>query len=71
MELERQANTPRRRNSRLSTPARIVVGALAIFGAVTLVQWVLTSLLSIVKFGLLVVVIIGVAAWVVSAKASR
>ena len=39
-------------------PARFVIGALAVFGAVSLLQWVLTAVLSIVKFGLLVAVLI-------------
>jgi hypothetical protein len=69
VELERRRHTPRRRG--MSMPARIVMGALAIFGAVTLVSWVLASIISIVKFGLLVVVIVGVGAWVVNAKGSR
>ncbi len=55
----------------MSMPARIVLGALAIFGAVTLVSWVLASIISIVKFGLLIVVILGIGAWVVNAKGSR
>lgn len=69
MEIERRQTSPRRNG--IPMPARIVVGALAVFGAVSLLQWVLTSILSIVKFGLLVVVVVGVAAWVVSAKGSR
>jgi hypothetical protein len=55
----------------MSMPARLVLGALAIFGAVTLVSWVLASIIAFVKFGLLVIVIIGVGAWVVNAKGSR
>lgn len=52
-------------------PARLVIGGLALFGAVTLVQWVLTSLIAIVKFGLVIVVVVGVAGWVLSAKSRR
>lgn len=69
VEIERQDNTPRQHG--LSAPARLVIGALALFGAVTLVQWVLVSLLAIVKFAIVIVVVIGVAGWVVSAKSRR
>ena len=68
MELEEQRNAPSRG---LSLPTRLVVGGLALFGAVTLVQWVLSSLLAIVKFGLVVVVLVGVVGWVLSAKGRR
>ena len=54
-----------------SLPARIVIGALALFGAIMLAQWVLATVLNVIKFGLLVVVVLGIAAWVVSAKGNR
>lgn len=69
MEIEQQKNSPQQRG--LSLPARLVIGGLALFGAVTLVQWVLTSLIAIVKFGLVIVVVVGVAGWVLSAKSRR
>jgi hypothetical protein len=52
-------------------PARIVLAGLAVFGAITIVGWVLASVLAIVKFGVVLVVIAGVALWVVQAKGSR
>ncbi len=52
-------------------PARLVLGALAIFGAVTMVQWAVGALLGIIRFALVVVVVIGVGAWVLNAKGSR
>ena len=55
----------------LSLPARVVVGALAVFGAIMLLQWVIAALLGVVKIALLIVVIVAVGAWVVSAKGSR
>ncbi|MDW3220692.1 MAG: hypothetical protein R8F63_18965 [Acidimicrobiales bacterium] len=69
MELERQQNTPSQRG--LSMPARLVIGGLALFGAISLVQWVLTSLIGIVKFGLMIVIVVGVVGWVLSAKGRR
>jgi len=71
VDLERRHETPRRRSGRLSMPARVALGALAVFGAVTLVSWVLASIISIVKFGLLLIVIVSVGAWVINAKGSR
>lgn len=52
-------------------PARVAIGALAIFGALSVVQWAMSALVGTVKFALVVVVVIAVAAWVVSAKGSR
>lgn len=52
-------------------PARLAIGALAIFGAVTMVQWVIGALLGAIKFALLVVVVVAVAGWVIGAKGSR
>jgi len=59
---------PRRR---ISAPAVIVIGGLAVFGAVTLVQWLLVSIIGFVKLIVAVVVLLGIAGWVVSAKANR
>lgn len=56
---------------RMPFPAVVVIAALAVFGAVTLVQWVVGSLAGILKFGLFVVIIVAVGSWVVSAKGSR
>ncbi len=69
MEIERQNDVPTPRT--LSTPARVALGALAIFGAVTLVQWVVGALLGIIKLALVVVVTVAVGVWIVGAKGSR
>lgn len=69
MEIERQPTPPARRG--ISMPARLALGALAIFGAVTMVQWVIGAVLGIIKFALVVVVVVAVGAWVVGAKGSR
>lgn len=70
MDLERSTSTAPRRAG-LSLPARVAIGAVAVFGAITIVQWVIGALLGIVKFVLVVVVVIAVAVWVVGAKGSR
>lgn len=69
MDLERREETPSRRG--LSLPAQVAIGALALFGLVTLVQWALASLVGLVRFGLFVVIVVAVGAWVMNAKASR
>lgn len=55
----------------LSFPAVIVIGALAILGAITLVQWALSAVLGLIRVVILIVVVVAVGAWVVSAKANR
>jgi len=65
---KRKPQLPKRR---ISAPAVIVIGGLAVFGAVTLVQWVLASIIGLVKLIVAVVVLLGIAGWVVSAKANR
>jgi hypothetical protein len=69
VEIERQQHSPKRRG--VSLPARLAIGALAIFGAVTMIQWVIGALLGAIKFALLLVVVVAVGAWVVGAKGSR
>ena len=70
MAIERQqATSPKRQG--LSVPARLVIGAVAIFGAITLVQWVVGALIGVIKFALVVVVVIGVGGWIIGAKGSR
>lgn len=69
MAIERHDRRPSRGG--LPLPAVIVIGALAIFGAITGVQFVLSAVVGIVKFALVVVVVLAVAAWVVSAKGKR
>ena len=69
MAIERSGGSPARK--RLPFPAIVVIGGLSVFGAITAVQWVLTSLLGIVKLVVVIVVIIAAAGWVISAKANR
>jgi Flp pilus assembly protein TadB len=69
VDIERRQNSPKRQG--ISMPARLAIGALAIFGVITMVQWVIGALLGVIKFGLVVVVVVAVGAWVVGAKGSR
>lgn len=69
MAIEKHDRRPERQG--LPLPAVIVIGALAIFGAITAVQWALSSVINIAKFGLVLVIIFAVGAWMVSAKGRR
>ncbi len=69
MSIERKEFPPARPSR--SRPATIVIGALVLFGTVIMVQWVLASLLGLIKFALFITVVVGVVGWVVSAIAKR
>lgn len=49
---------------RLSLPALIVIGALAVFGALAVVQWLISALFGVVRVGLVLVIVVAVAALV-------
>lgn len=57
--------------SGLPLPAIVIIGVLAVFGAITALQWLFASLLFIVKLVLVVVLVLAVLGWVISAKANR
>lgn len=71
MAIEKYRNKPQRRRRRLPAPTTTVIVALAAFGAITLVQWLFVSIIGVVKLVLTVIVLLGIAGWVVSAKAKR
>lgn len=50
---------------------RVAVGALALFGAIVLVQWVLAGVFGLLKSGLAIVILVAAAAAVLSAKGRR
>ena len=56
---------------RLPWPARLVVAALAVVGAVTLVQWVVAVFAWLVMFAMLMLVLVGLAFWVAAEKRRR
>ncbi len=55
----------------LSLPARVAIGALALFGAIVVAQWLIGALIGLVKFALVVVICVALAAWIVQAKSRR
>lgn len=56
---------------RLPWPARLVVAALAVVGAITLVQWVVAVFAWLVMVAVLMVVLLGLAFWVATEKRHR
>lgn len=70
MELDRRTSGPAPSGG-LSFPAKVAIGALAVWGTLTLAQWFILSALRFVRFGLFVVIVIAVLGWAVSAKGER
>ena len=63
---------PRAKRSRgPSLPTLVVVGALAVVGAVTLAQWAVAVFAWLISFAMLMVVLLGLAWWVVTEKRRR
>ncbi len=57
--------------SGLPLPAVVVIAALAVFGVITIVQWLVGSLAGILKFGLFVLIVVAMAGWVINVKGKR
>jgi hypothetical protein len=70
MDLERRTSEPARSGG-LPFPAKVALGALVVWGGVTVLQWAIFSALRFIRFGLFVVIVVALAAWVVSAKGDR
>lgn len=68
MDLERQqADRP----AGLPLPAKVAIGAITLWVAFSALSWVISSALSLIRFGLFVVIVIALFGWAVSAKGSR
>ena len=52
-------------------PTLVVMGALSVVGAVTLVQWAIAVFAWLITFAMLMVVLFGLAGWVVREKRRR
>ncbi|MEM9203463.1 MAG: hypothetical protein AAGC53_17590 [Actinomycetota bacterium] len=55
----------------LALPAKIAIGGLALFGAISVLQWIIAGALRFIQIGIVLVVVMALAGWVVSAKANR
>ncbi|MAL65761.1 MAG: hypothetical protein CL413_01045 [Acidimicrobiaceae bacterium] len=56
---------------RVPLAAKIAVGALALWGTFTVLDWFISSALRLIRFGLFVVIVIALFGWAVSAKGRR
>ncbi len=56
---------------RLPLAAKIAIGALALWGTFTALDWFISSALRLIRFGLFVVIVIALFGWAVSAKGRR
>ena len=52
-------------------PALVVMGALSVLGAITLVRWAVAVFAWLISFAMLMVVLIGLACWIVVEKRRR
>lgn len=69
MDFDRQDAQPSA--PRLPFAAKVAVGALALWGTFTVLDWFISSALQLIRFGLFVVIVIALFAWAVSAKGRR
>tara|TARA_S200000501_G_C20485985_1_gene596041 strand:+ start:134 stop:343 length:210 start_codon:yes stop_codon:yes gene_type:complete len=69
MDFDRQDAHPS--TPRLPFAAKMAVGALALWGTFTVLDWFISSALRLIRFGLFVVIVIALFAWAVSAKGRR
>jgi hypothetical protein len=58
-------------DTRMPLSATIVVGGLALFGAITLVTWVVAAVAGLAKFVIAVVVLMALVAWVAGRRMDR
>jgi hypothetical protein len=58
-------------DSRLPLSATLVIGGLALFGAITLVSWLIGLAFGILRFVIAVVVIVGLVGWVAGRRLDR
>ena len=54
-----------------SLPALVVMGALSVLGAISLVRWAVAVFAWLISFAMLMVVLIGLACWIVVEKRRR
>ncbi len=57
--------------SRLPFPAVVVIAALTVFGLITMVQWLVGSIATILRFGLFLLIVLAIGSWLLSAKSRR
>lgn len=56
-------------NNSLPLSATVAIGALALFGAVTLLGWIFSALIGLAKTIIAVVVIVAIVGWIIGRRA--
>ena len=56
---------------RLPWPAKLILGALAVVGALTMVKWIVTIFAWLITLAMIIVVMVGLAFWVLTGRRSR
>lgn len=58
-------------DTRLPATTTIIVGGLALFGAITLVGWIFSAVVGIVKLIIAVVVVVAILSWIAGRRLDR
>ncbi len=66
--MERETGGAVERLGRLPWPARLIVGALAVVGAVTVVKWIVTIFAWLITLLMILVVFVGLVFWVLTGR---
>ena len=69
--MEKETGGAVERVGRLPWPAQLILGALAVVGAVTVVKWVVTIFAWLVTLLMILVVFAGLAFWVLTGRDRR
>ena len=69
--MEKQASGAVERLGRLPWPGQLIVGALAVVGAVTVVKWIVTIFAWLVTLLMILVVFVGLVFWVLTGRHRR
>ena len=69
--MEKQAGGAVERLGRLPWPAQLIVGALAVVGAVTVVKWIVTIFAWLVTLLMILVIFAGLVFWILTGRHRR
>lgn len=69
--MEKKAGGVVERLGGLPWPAQLVVGALAVVGAVTVVRWIVTAFAVLITLLMILVVFVALAFWVLTGRRRR
>ena len=69
--MEKETGGAVERLGRLPWPAQLIVGALTVVGAVTVVKWIVTIFAWLITLLMIVVVFVGLVFWVLTSRHRR